>query len=398
VYVVLLLLSEHCRTNVTDSLIRTQQMALLRNWNIIYLVFLVVVVTVLLRSVYFRLGNRDDFEHNIAHKHISDFDNHEAVTPIVSSIEHRLKVRQLRRKGRLAAACAFQQKNPSPYMRNWKDVYEANGEPSEIEFYFLRVDDDRRLLYCDIAKIASSNWKRTLIYLSGKTSASSPSNISGWDAVADLGEKILPRLSTFKPDEIRFRLSTYFKFVFVREPFDRLQSAYVDKFGSRDNDLFNKDHGRDIIRQYRKNPTNESLLSGNDVRFDEFVSHLTDPRILEKEKQKPRHWYSFDQHWRQYYHLCHPCLVHYDFIGKYETQTEDVEHVMKLVGVFGLAKFPSSESSRFAVRDVMSADDSLRRNFANISSVNLQRLLALYGDDFLLFGYSYPVFAHRFAV
>jgi len=66
--------------------------------------------------------------------------------------------------------------------------------------------------------------------------------------------------------------------MFVREPLERLRSAYVDKFLSGDNSLFNTVYGRTIIAKYRYNATNSSLQRGHDVRHDEFVKYIIDPR------------------------------------------------------------------------------------------------------------------------
>lgn len=85
-------------------------------------------------------------------------------------------------------------------------------------------------------------------------------------------------LFRFTLAEIQYRLQTYFKFIFVRDPLDRLLSAYVDKFQYGDNPLFTWKFGRHIIAKYRLNASNESLTRGHDVRHDEFVKYVIDPR------------------------------------------------------------------------------------------------------------------------
>ena len=65
--------------------------------------------------------------------------------------------------------------------------------------------------------------------------------------------------------------------------------------------------GRNIISRYRRDAKAESLAIGNDVTFPEFVTYLTDPQIRVNR---------VNEHWDQYYQLCHPCHIHYDFIGK----------------------------------------------------------------------------------
>jgi Sulfotransferase family len=85
-------------------------------------------------------------------------------------------------------------------------------------------------------------------------------------------------LYSFSPVDIQNRLQTYFKFMFVRDPLDRLLSAYYDKFVRINGTYFTERYGRRIITKYRRNATEESLAFGHDVRLDEFVKYLIDPR------------------------------------------------------------------------------------------------------------------------
>jgi len=108
-----------------------------------------------------------------------------------------------------------------------------------------------------------------------------------------------------------------------------------------------------------------------------------------------RHWYGMDAHWRSYEDLCHPCFVGYDFIGKYETLSDDVEHVMKVMGIHGLARFPSSSSSgqrrRTKIKSSATSRRSTVRGYDDVPLSDVKRLIQLYDDDYTLFGYPHPV-------
>ena len=70
------------------------------------------------------------------------------------------------------------------------------------------VVESLKLLYCVMPKAASRLWREML-------------------------EKATPRtrrLRGYPPEQQRQILKTYFKFTFVREPFERILSAYKDKF------------------------------------------------------------------------------------------------------------------------------------------------------------------------
>jgi Sulfotransferase family len=109
-----------------------------------------------------------------------------------------------------------------------------------------------------------------------------------------------------------------------------------------------------------------------------------------------RHRYAMDSHWRSYEDLCHPCFVGYDFIGKHETMSDDVDHVLKLIGAYGRVQFPSSRSptsgysrsrSQLTAR---TANASLVRGYRDVPVSDISRLVALYDDDYLMFGYPRP--------
>ncbi|KAJ8369678.1 hypothetical protein SKAU_G00097060 [Synaphobranchus kaupii] len=115
----------------------------------------------------------------------------------------------------------------------------------------LIVDDQHRLLYCYVPKVACTNWKRVLMVLTGDGRYHDPLQIPANEAhVAGR----LRSLSEFSTAEINRRLRTYLKFVFVREPFERLVSAYRNKFTRSYNTAFHKRYGTKIVRRHRPDP------------------------------------------------------------------------------------------------------------------------------------------------
>ncbi|XP_015258706.1 PREDICTED: carbohydrate sulfotransferase 11 [Cyprinodon variegatus] len=186
----------------------------------------------------------------------------------------------------------------------------------------------------------------------------------------------LKTLNQYSIAEINHRLKNYFKFLFVREPLERLVSAYRNKFTLKYNSSFHKRFGTRIIRRYRKNATQEALVNGDDVKFKEFIDYLVDPAT---QRGRP-----LNEHWQTVYQLCHPCHIHYDMVGKYETLEEDANHILGLVGVGESLRFPSyAKSTR--TTDTMTA-----QFFSNISAQQQVQLYQLYRMDFLMFNYSIP--------
>ncbi|KAM6987125.1 carbohydrate sulfotransferase 11 isoform 2-T2 [Aplochiton taeniatus] len=237
----------------------------------------------------------------------------------------------------------------------------------------LVVDEEHELIYCYVPKVACTNWKRVMMVLTGRGKYSDPMDIPSNEAHIPSNLKTLNQYSI---TEINHRLKSYLKFLFVREPFERLVSAYRNKFTLKYNSSFHKRFGTRIVRRYRKNATQEALANGADVKFREFAEYLVDPATL---RDGP-----LNEHWQTVYQLCHPCHIHYDMVGKYETLEEDANYVLRLAGAGDALRFPTyAKSTR--TTDTMTA-----QFFSNISSLQQGQLYQLYRQDFLMFNYSTP--------
>ncbi|XP_061213142.1 carbohydrate sulfotransferase 13 isoform X1 [Neopsephotus bourkii] len=237
----------------------------------------------------------------------------------------------------------------------------------------LVVDDTHGLLYCYVPKVACTNWKRVMMVLTGQGKYRDPLEIPANEAHVSSN---LRTLSEYSIPEINHRLRSYLKFLFVREPFERLVSAYRNKFTRSYNTAFHKRYGTKIIRRHRQEPSDAALERGDDVRFEEFVYYLLDPRT---QREEP-----FNEHWERVHSLCHPCIVHYDVVGKYETLAEDANYILQLVGADTSIKFPSSSKT------TRTTDDMTAQFFQDISPFYQRRLFNLYKMDYLLFNYSIP--------
>ncbi|KAK1796525.1 hypothetical protein P4O66_009555, partial [Electrophorus voltai] len=237
----------------------------------------------------------------------------------------------------------------------------------------LIVDDHHGLLYCYVPKVACTNWKRVLMVLTGTSKQRNPLLIPASEAHVPSN---LRTLSEYSKAEINRRLRTYLKFLFVREPFERLVSAYRNKFTHNYNTAFHKRYGTKIIRRHRTRPRAKALERGDDVSFAEFVRYLVDPRT---QREEP-----FNEHWERVDSLCHPCLIHYDVVGKYETLEDDSHYVLQLAGVDGEVAFPRP------AKRTRTTGDMAAGFFKDISPAFQQNLYNLYRMDFLLFNYSLP--------
>ncbi|XP_028857049.1 carbohydrate sulfotransferase 14 isoform X2 [Denticeps clupeoides] len=229
----------------------------------------------------------------------------------------------------------------------------------------ILVNEEHRFLYCYVPKVACSNWKRMLKVLSGA--------LENVDAKGKMDHKAdLVFLGNMKPDEIRYRLRHYFKFMFVREPMTRLLSAYRNKFGEIQE--YQKKYGPEIIRRYRPGYTAAEAAAGADVTFAEFVRYLLD--------EDPDR---MNEHWMPMYNLCQPCAVQYDFVGTYERLQEDAAYVLEKVGAPPHIRYPERQSWYKPV-----TKETLHYYLCSVPQKLVWDLLPKYIIDFSFFGYSLP--------
>jgi len=119
-----------------------------------------------------------------------------------------------------------------------------------------------------------------------------------------------PKIGPEKWNDVEYnqeKLKKYFKFVFVRNPFDRLVSCYFNKIlMTKDWDGTEMPAETDILEKMRQ----------DNISFTDFVRKITTI------------YWKMDGHWDlQYSRL--PNINELDFIGKYENLQIDFDYVCK---------------------------------------------------------------------
>ena len=141
------------------------------------------------------------------------------------------------------------------------------------------IDTKRQFIYCNINKVSSSSTKKALVNSTGRGITKEHQmhiNDLKWLKKYGLHGRCLKR-----DRKVNRYISLFFKFLIVRHPLKRLLSGYRDKFLGKHKDninVYQKGIGTKIIKKYRKNPSNSSLIFGNDVTFEEFLRHVIDTR------------------------------------------------------------------------------------------------------------------------
>ena len=185
------------------------------------------------------------------------------------------------------------------------------------------------VLYCITPKVASRQWRAMLCQFDDV-----PGQTQWLDFPPELQEKIV---------------ATYFKYTFVREPFERLLSAYIDKFlypKTEDQPILFA-HGPRILKKFRPNATKLAFQTLNDITFREFIEYLI---TIESNSSCS----AMDWNWDNYVNVCGMRAVNYDFIGYYQTYDQDLADFQEAASLSseqaGLFNIHSNNKSEAALR------------------------------------------------
>ena len=168
----------------------------------------------------------------------------------------------------------------------------------------IHIDQNHNLVYCQIQKVGSTFIRKLL------SNIFSSSNIGKTKPVF----KRLTDRRDLGFAELHSVMQNADKFMFVRDPYSRILSGYVDKLYCP-NTLYWKVTGRYVVSDIRENGDALSLRCGHDVTFQEFVKYIIKSESVGKHT---------DRHFTPAFEHCRPCQIPYDFIGKFESFKDDI--------------------------------------------------------------------------
>lgn len=232
----------------------------------------------------------------------------------------------------------------------------------------LYTSHKKHIVYCGAPKVASTNWKKILLVFEEKIKdikqikQKNNVHLMNFDRLFNLIGK----------GHIAQILKHYYKFLFVRHPFERLVSSYRNKFYETNNTYFQRMYGSRILRMHRNNLTDEEFRAGKGVTFKEFITWIVEKKV-------------YDPHWVPIYYICFPCIIPYDFIGKMESLKSDSKQIFKDIETEYI--FPIDETDGYSV----SSRELMVKYFKNISYETKKKVYWLYREDFKAFGYTIPI-------
>lgn len=175
------------------------------------------------------------------------------------------------------------------------------------------VSEPSKVIFCPTPKAANTNWK----YLLRKWA-----NVPDY---TDLHASHNPFHSSFRylcdysATEALHLLTSpqYFRFLFVRDPYVRLLSAYMDKFRNTNPEYLRSEYRLFLAQLYSWRVARSiDIFKEPRPSFTMFVDEIA--------KHKPS---EMNAHWMPQSVFCGIGLIPYDFIGRMEHLQRDVKHV-----------------------------------------------------------------------
>jgi len=216
------------------------------------------------------------------------------------------------------------------------------------------------MLYCWIHKVASSTWSQLFFNLHGKKVPVS---------------RLHEAAQYFHPDSARVSeaVSNSLVFTFVRHPFERLVSAYRDKFElARKYSYVYSQYVTKILNIDNKQARVSHGLNSRRPTFKEFVNYLIKEDV-----------HKYNDHWIPYWLHCHLCQMEYDIIGKMDTWDQDVNLITDVTGLS-----TTNVTLTWTRRRSNSSSQIALDYFSQLNKHSVKQLYQIYKIDFEMFEYS----------
>ena len=189
----------------------------------------------------------------------------------------------------------------------------SDGRKGRIYLY-----KSEHIAFCEVPKAGCTFWKRIIRFLNKdmpSDDVATPLDISR--SYAHFGPfKKTKTFNVASSQAEKNLLDMNNTFMFARDPYSRLWSAYLDKIFLPDFWSF----GQNMVRFSRKDPTPLSIKCGYDVTFPEFIRFVVS-RL------------HFDWHFSPVYTICNPCRTNFKYIGKQETFVTDAKYIINKTGI-----------------------------------------------------------------
>lgn len=202
-------------------------------------------------------------------------------------------------------------------------------------------------IYFRIKKAANSTIVATLY------NAETSKQINSLKELQYIKDNYYIKPSDLSKNEVK-KISNYYCFSFVRNPYSRILSSYLNKI------KLNEDEKGDNIARFLGK---ESYL---EVSFEDFLTYLENGGIYK------------NAHWAKQYDLLPIPLEDFNYIGKTENLNQDLTHVLE--EIFG---------KPYPIISVKEHGTGASQLIKEIRYKTKKRIYELYRSDFDIFGYAF---------
>ena len=317
-----------------------------------------------------------------------------------SHIDHFM-LSQNKRLDWISYICISKQANKSSLEEQTKQIMDSS--------FWLT---EKRIIFCPIFKSATSAWFMSLYNLStGKRSVDfnpRKSNKNPIDLVSSVAKRqssaewklLWKYISLIKMSRESMR-ELLTSFIITRHPFERLVSAYRDKF-ERMNQYYHNLYGRDMVKMFRHNATKKFGAA----YFNKENNYGTMLKIGEKARpnsELPCFWEFVqaitrgsidDGHWTPMYKFCSIChdtqLRTINYILRFENLEKETAEFLRHLKWDNSSKValktPLVNSNKY---NSLNSSEITNLYFSTLTASDVMSLYEMFKNDFILFNYTF---------
>jgi len=237
-----------------------------------------------------------------------------------------------------------------------ENLYNLFGFGIKQVNYLINISETYKYIYFETPKVGCSTIKNTL----QKLEVDDESKLPDW--VHD--KHLSPLLSPLDLEKNfnEYLTNEYFKFSFVRNPYTRILSCYLDKMFGIEKDFFRP--------KLDFNTTDQ-------ISFKDFLLAI-----------KKQSFTEMNPHWMPQHILLGSENITLDFIGKQENFDSDLKHVISKITHID----PNSTTIMNKIPHAVGANEKLKEYITKEVS---ELIYEIYYDDFVLYGYDRDPFSTK---
>ena len=255
----------------------------------------------------------------------------------------------------------------------------------------ILADDKHKILYCWMSKVGCTSFKTLFLVAAGMR----PRSLVGRNVhkISLLASRNLPLFYRLNYTERAERIASYFKFMNVRHPLERLISVYRDKVLKNDSDL--PSLATKLAKHYYPQSAKDSLMNVSARGSYEVASYART-----KYPASFAHFMAYlgrkiypNDHWLSAQQSCHPCSIEWDAILRIETMKSDGAILTSRLAadLKNLSEIPVVHSNQNSTpgNTAFLHTSKILTEYKDVEASAVDKFLEYYRNDMEMFGYSW---------